>query len=133
MNTVPSNKPIVRVAPDGIDLEPCGIPSEWILSGTRGAWNKEVARSYDRVAQIVVWECTGGHFKWHYSKDESVIVILGEAFRHCEHALFATASTGAIYEQVVHTDVFAHAIKPRIISQDGGCRLRYNWLGNQSE
>jgi uncharacterized cupin superfamily protein len=32
------------------------------------------------MLQIIVWECTEGHFKWHYEKDESVIVIWGEAF-----------------------------------------------------
>ena len=74
------SKSIVRVAPASVGLEPCGISADWILSGTPTAWNKEVARSYDRISQIVVWECTEGHFKWHYNKDESVIVVSGEAF-----------------------------------------------------
>jgi uncharacterized cupin superfamily protein len=71
---------ILRVVPASIDLEPSGIPADWIFSGTPKAWNKEVAGSRDRMSQIIVWECTGGHFKWHYEKEESVIVISGEAF-----------------------------------------------------
>lgn len=74
------SKSIVRIAPASINLEPSGIAAEWILSGTPTAWNREVARSHDRNSQIVVWECTEGHFKWHYNKDESVIVVSGEAF-----------------------------------------------------
>jgi uncharacterized protein len=81
--TIPSrsiSRPIVRVVPASVDLEPSGISADWILSGTPTAWNKEVARSYDRISQIVVWECSEGLFKWHYTKDESTIVISGEAF-----------------------------------------------------
>jgi uncharacterized cupin superfamily protein len=73
-------KAIVRVAPASVDLEPSGIPADWIFSGTPKAWNREVAGSRDRMSQIVVWECTEGHFKWYYNKDESVVVISGEAF-----------------------------------------------------
>lgn len=71
---------VVRAIPASVDLTPTTIPPEWVLSGSPKAWNKEVARSHDRISQIVVWECTEGHFKWHYSKEESVIVVSGEAF-----------------------------------------------------
>ena len=74
------SKPIVRVAPASVDLEPSGISADWILSGTPTAWNREVALSHDRMSQIVVWECSEGLFKWHYRKDESTIVVSGEAF-----------------------------------------------------
>ena len=82
MTTVPNNiyKAIVRLVPATIDLEPSGIPAELIISGTPKAWNKEVSSSRDRMSQIIVWECTAGRFKWYYEKDESVIVISGEAF-----------------------------------------------------
>ena len=71
---------VVKVAPSSVDLRPSPIEPEWILSGSPKAWNKEIARSRDRMAQIVVWECSAGFFIWHYSKDESLIVISGEAF-----------------------------------------------------
>ena len=71
---------VVMVNAASVDLTPLTIPPEWVLSGSPQAWNKEVARSHDRISQIVVWECTEGHFKWYYSKDESVIVVSGEAF-----------------------------------------------------
>ena len=74
------SEPIVRIAAASVDLKPSKISSEWILRGTPTAWSKEVTRSRDRMSQIVVWECTEGHFKWYYSKDESVVVVSGEAF-----------------------------------------------------
>jgi hypothetical protein len=39
-----------------------------------------VVRSHDWTSNIDVWECTAGSFHWHYSKDEAVIVVSGEAF-----------------------------------------------------
>lgn len=71
---------IVRATPSSVDLTPSTIPPEWVLDGKPIAWNKEVARSRDRMSQIVVWECTAGLFIWHYIKDEPMIVISGEAF-----------------------------------------------------
>ena len=74
------SKSIVMATPTCLELSPSSIPVEWIFSGSPKAWNKEVATSHDRISQIVVWECTAGHFNWHYNKDESVVVISGEAF-----------------------------------------------------
>ena len=28
----------------------------------------------------MVWECTAGRFDWHYSEDETVVIISGEVF-----------------------------------------------------
>ena len=28
----------------------------------------------------MVWECTAGRFNWHYSEDETVVVLSGEVF-----------------------------------------------------
>ncbi len=74
------SKSIVMATPTCVELSPSSIPAEWILSGAPKAWNKEVSTSHDRISQIVVWECTAGLFKWYYNKDESVVVISGEAF-----------------------------------------------------
>lgn len=74
------SKSIVMATPARVELSPSSLPAEWIISGTPKAWNKEVSTSHDRISQIVVWECTAGLFKWHYQKDESVVVMSGEAF-----------------------------------------------------
>ena len=34
----------------------------------------------------MVWDCTAGRFNWHYNKDETVVVMSGEAFISHENA-----------------------------------------------
>ena len=62
------------------DLHSAPIPKPWILSGTPEARNKHLAKSHDRTSNVIVWDCTPGHFNWHYSEDETVVVISGEVF-----------------------------------------------------
>lgn len=74
------SKSIAMATPNSLELSPSPIPTEWILSGTPKAWSNWISTSQDRMSEIVVWECSAGHFQWHYQKDESVIVLSGEAF-----------------------------------------------------
>lgn len=76
---------VVRVNSSTVDLKPLPIKPEWILGGTPEAWYKEVAISRDEMSELVVWECSAGLFSWHYKKDESLIVISGEAFVTAEN------------------------------------------------
>lgn len=71
---------VVRATLTAVGLEPSSIPVDWILSGTPKAWKKELARTPDQISRMDVWECTAGQFNWHYDKNESVVVISGEAF-----------------------------------------------------
>jgi uncharacterized cupin superfamily protein len=73
-------KSIVIEAAASAHLEPAPISPDWILAGTPEARSKVLANSHDRTASIVVWECTAGRFNWHYSEEETVVVISGEAF-----------------------------------------------------
>jgi uncharacterized cupin superfamily protein len=78
----------VRIATNSIvieetastDLEPNPISPDWILTGAPEARSKLLAKSNDRTSSIVVWECTAGRFNWHYSDDETIVVISGEVF-----------------------------------------------------
>jgi len=67
-----------HLQPADLDLAP--IPKSWILSGAPEARNKRLANSHDRTSSIVVWDCTIGHFNWHYVEDETLVVLSGEAF-----------------------------------------------------
>jgi uncharacterized cupin superfamily protein len=71
---------IVMATPASVDLDPEPIPQEWILSGTPVARSKNLVRSRDWTSSVVVWDCTAGRFTWHYSQDETILVISGEAF-----------------------------------------------------
>jgi len=75
-----ASQSVVRVAPSSVDLRPSTIPAEWVLGGSPKASSKEVARSRDRMSKIFIWECTAGLFMWHYSEDESLVMLSGEAF-----------------------------------------------------
>jgi uncharacterized cupin superfamily protein len=63
-----------------VDLAPAPISAGWILAGTPEARNKTLVISHDRTSRIVAWECTAGRFNWHFSEDETMVVISGEIF-----------------------------------------------------
>lgn len=71
---------IVIAAAASSDLEPAPISPGWILSGTPEARSKLLATSHDGASCVMVWECTSGRFNWHYSEDETAVVISGEVF-----------------------------------------------------
>ena len=65
---------------ESLDLQPDPIPIKWILEGRPEARVTRLLTSRDWASTVVVWECTPGSFKWHYSKDETVFFLSGEAF-----------------------------------------------------
>jgi uncharacterized cupin superfamily protein len=71
---------IVVATPSEVDLSPEPIPQQWILSGSPVARGKVLARSRDWTSSTIVWDCTEGSFRWHYSQDETVLFLSGEAF-----------------------------------------------------
>jgi len=71
---------IVMATPANFELDPEPIPQEWILSGTPISRGKNLVRSRDWTSTVVVWDCTAGRFRWHYSQDEAILVVSGEAF-----------------------------------------------------
>ena len=74
------NQSIVIAAASEEDLEPAPIAPSWILSGEPEARNKMMAKSKDGTSYTMVWECTPGRFNWHYSEDETVVLLSGEVF-----------------------------------------------------
>jgi uncharacterized cupin superfamily protein len=75
-----SKRSIVIETAASADLEPAPISPDWILAGRPEARSRLVTKSGDRTSSIMVWECTPGRFNWHYSEDETVVVISGEVF-----------------------------------------------------
>ena len=71
---------IMRIDPVALELQPDSIPADWILAGKPEARVTKLLTSSDWTASVVVWDCTIGSFKWHYTKDETVFFISGEAF-----------------------------------------------------
>jgi len=73
---------IVIAQPTAFELSPEEMPisPNWVLSGTPTSRIKSVVRSRDWTSHVVVWECTGGTFKWRYRQDEVVVIVSGEVF-----------------------------------------------------
>ena len=73
---------IVIAQPAAFELsaEEMSISPNWVLSGTPISRIKSVVRSRDWTSHVVVWECTGGTFKWRYRQDEVVVIVSGEVF-----------------------------------------------------
>jgi uncharacterized protein len=63
-----------------VDLKPASISGDCIHEGTPQTRSEELARSRDGTSHTMVWDCTAGRFDWHYNKDETLVVLTGEAF-----------------------------------------------------
>ena len=77
---------VIEATASSADFEPSPISPDWILDGTPEARSKLLAITHDRISSIVVWECTAGRFNWHYSDDETVVIISGEVFITTENS-----------------------------------------------
>jgi uncharacterized protein len=73
-------QPVVFAAPADVELAPAPIPAQWIIDGTPQAKARRIAASADGTSSIIVWSCTPGRFKWHYTVDEILHIIAGEIF-----------------------------------------------------
>jgi uncharacterized protein len=78
-HTTPHGSIVIATAAT-VNLEPEPIPAEWVISGSPEARCSKLVRSRDWTSHLVVWDCTPGSFKWHYSMDETIVIISGEAF-----------------------------------------------------
>jgi uncharacterized cupin superfamily protein len=62
------------------DLETSSIPAAWFVSGQTRTRSKFLGKTRDRLAYAVYWECGAANFKWHYDKDEFLVILSGDAF-----------------------------------------------------
>jgi uncharacterized cupin superfamily protein len=56
------------------------LPRSQVLEGEPKTRSREFARSKDGTFYAMIWDCTAGRFNWGYNKDESLVVLTGEAF-----------------------------------------------------
>jgi uncharacterized cupin superfamily protein len=72
------SKSIVIANVSATELQQAPIKQSSILSGTPEARNRLLVRSSDKLAHILVWECSPGTFYWHYDEAETAVIISGE-------------------------------------------------------
>jgi uncharacterized cupin superfamily protein len=70
------------MSPEELELheKPVPFPSEMVFKGRPESRSKTLAKSEDRNSYVMLWECTPGCFQWHYTRDETIVVLSGEAF-----------------------------------------------------
>jgi uncharacterized cupin superfamily protein len=71
---------IVLSSPLAATLQQSPITREWILADEPRASSTLLSQSKNGNSYVMVWECTAGHFRWHYTEDETVIILTGEVF-----------------------------------------------------
>jgi uncharacterized protein len=74
------SKSIVFDIASTTDVQLRPISDDLVLEGAPETRGKELARSHDLTSHVIVWDCTAGSFNWHYNKDETLVVMSGEAF-----------------------------------------------------
>src|SRR5436190_11186590 len=74
------SKSIVIDPASTTNLQATPISPDWVLEGRPETRSEELARSRDLTSFAMVWDCTAGRFNWHYNKDETLVVLDGEAF-----------------------------------------------------
>jgi uncharacterized cupin superfamily protein len=74
--------PVMVADVDSIELDNKFEPfnPEWVIDGQPASRSKALSMSEDRISDTVLWECTAGHFNWHFERDEVIFVLSGEAF-----------------------------------------------------
>jgi uncharacterized protein len=69
----------IKVFTQDVELMSAPIPPDWILSGSPRARNAVLARSADRTALTMLWDCSAGRFRWRYDQDETIHILEGFA------------------------------------------------------
>ena len=67
----------VIVSSQDVQLSAAPIRAEWVIQGVPLARNRVLARSADRTAMTMLWDCTAGAFRWVYDQDETIHIIEG--------------------------------------------------------
>ena len=74
------SKPVIFACPADIELNADPLRPGSVIDGAPQARSRQLARSADGTASVMAWSCSAGRFIWHYTVDETLHVISGEAF-----------------------------------------------------
>jgi uncharacterized protein len=76
---------LLLITPATLDLQGLPEPPQTILQGEPVSRHAKLLTNRDKMTTLMLWDCTPGSFRWHYTKDETVFVISGEAFMTAEN------------------------------------------------
>jgi uncharacterized cupin superfamily protein len=72
-----SSRALIEVAKTASNMTPSPIENSWIIEGNPVAQSSILSKSVDGQAWTVVWQCSAGKFHWHYSIDETILILEG--------------------------------------------------------
>jgi hypothetical protein len=55
------------------------LPGDWIVAGKPETAGMVLSKSDDSRIVRGVWTCTPGQFRWHFTYDETMVVLSGRA------------------------------------------------------
>ena len=87
---------VVKVFAEDVALSSAPIRSEWVLEGAPRARNAVVAKSADRTALTMLWDCSAGRFRWVYDQDETIHVLEGSAVLTLANGRIETIGPGDV-------------------------------------
>lgn len=64
----------------GVELTKGLVPAEWLISGDPETRSKVIGKSADGTSYVVLWECGSVTMRWHYDRDEALVILDGEGF-----------------------------------------------------
>lgn len=86
----------IKVFTQDIELLAAPIPPDWVLAGRPVARNAVLARSADRTALTMLWDCSAGRFRWRYDQDETVHILEGSAVLTLDDGRVEELSPGVV-------------------------------------
>jgi uncharacterized cupin superfamily protein len=106
---------MVTVVGGEVELSSAPIPRDWVTGGTPQARNSVLAVSADRTALTLLWDCTGGSFRWIYDQDETIHILEGAVTLTLQDGRTADLAPGSIVffpaGSVVHWTVHGYVRK----------------------
>lgn len=74
----PQAIPFIAYQGTVLPMHDAPIEPSWILQGAPRARISSLSPGFDGTAGAAVWDCTAGTFRWHFVREETVVIMDGE-------------------------------------------------------
>lgn len=110
-----------------LPLQSAPITASWVTAGTPEASNRMLAVASDGSAWSMLWACTPGSFRWHYTFDETIHFLVGRVTITGQDGVATTFGPGDMIffpagavadwqvEETVRKLAFCHVPAPRLL------------------
>lgn len=74
----PQPAPFIAYMANSVPMVDAPIEPSWIIEGTPRARISATSAGFDGTGGAAVWDCTAGTFRWHFVREETVVIMEGE-------------------------------------------------------